>query len=224
MYGTGDCGAVRGRESAQRLMNLLGGYLGYYNNYSAACLEYTAPFVTGVRDTNFIGHSDRVANVASNQLVCEVFLINQVLARLLFGATTNVNPTSPWSQAAASPWFLPSVMASREWNGDPGRSRTCGLRFGKCRIGSQSHSYQRVTFAWSARNWVQLRHPKQASRDANGIASCIERWRRGEPGIFVQVGCVSTGAHRGSCGRRRHHYDWRRKSLCFLFKCPGREE
>ena len=52
MYGTGDCGAVRGRESAQRLMNLLGGYLGYYNTYSAACLEYTAPFITGVRDTN----------------------------------------------------------------------------------------------------------------------------------------------------------------------------
>ncbi|HWR34988.1 MAG TPA: DMSO/selenate family reductase complex A subunit [Clostridia bacterium] len=51
-YGTGDCGAVRGRESAQRLMNLLGGYLGYYNNYSAACLEYTAPFITGRRDTN----------------------------------------------------------------------------------------------------------------------------------------------------------------------------
>ncbi len=51
-YGTGDCGAVRGRESAQRLMNLLGGYLGYYNTYSAACLEYTAPFVTGYRDTN----------------------------------------------------------------------------------------------------------------------------------------------------------------------------
>ncbi len=52
MYGTGDCGAVRGRESVQRLMNLLGGYLGYYNSYSAACLEYTAPFMTGVRDTN----------------------------------------------------------------------------------------------------------------------------------------------------------------------------
>ncbi len=52
MYGTGDCGAIRGRESAQRLMNLLGGYLGYYNNYSAACLEYTAPFMTGVRDTS----------------------------------------------------------------------------------------------------------------------------------------------------------------------------
>src|SRR5512133_2131566 len=51
-YGTGDCGAVRGREGAQRLMNLLGGYLGYYNNYSAACLEYTAPFITGKRDTN----------------------------------------------------------------------------------------------------------------------------------------------------------------------------
>jgi anaerobic dimethyl sulfoxide reductase subunit A len=52
MYGTGDCGAIRGRESVQRLMNLLGGYLGYYNTYSAACVEYTAPFITGVRDTN----------------------------------------------------------------------------------------------------------------------------------------------------------------------------
>lgn len=51
-YGTGDQGLVRGRESAQRLMNLLGGFLGYYNNYSSACLMYTAPFVTGYRDTN----------------------------------------------------------------------------------------------------------------------------------------------------------------------------
>lgn len=52
MYGTGDCGAIRGRESARRMMNLLGGYLGYYNSYSSACLEYTAPFITGLRDTN----------------------------------------------------------------------------------------------------------------------------------------------------------------------------
>jgi len=51
-WGTGDCGAIRGRESAQRLMNLLGGYIGWYNTYSAACLEYTAPFITGYRDTN----------------------------------------------------------------------------------------------------------------------------------------------------------------------------
>lgn len=51
-YGTGDCGAVRGRESARRLMNLLGGHLSWYNSYSAACLEYTSRFITGYRDTN----------------------------------------------------------------------------------------------------------------------------------------------------------------------------
>lgn len=51
-YGTGDCGAVSGVAAARRLMNLLGGYLGYYNSYSSACLRYTAPFVTGYRDTN----------------------------------------------------------------------------------------------------------------------------------------------------------------------------
>ncbi len=51
-YGTGDCGAISGVASARRLMNLLGGYLGYYNSYSSACLRYTAPFVVGYRDTS----------------------------------------------------------------------------------------------------------------------------------------------------------------------------
>jgi anaerobic dimethyl sulfoxide reductase subunit A len=51
-YGTGDCGAISGVAAARRLMNLLGGYLGYYNSYSSACLRYTAPFVTGLRDTS----------------------------------------------------------------------------------------------------------------------------------------------------------------------------
>jgi anaerobic dimethyl sulfoxide reductase subunit A len=51
-YGTGDCGAISGVAAARRLMNLLGGYLGYYNSYSSACLRYTAPFVTGYRDTS----------------------------------------------------------------------------------------------------------------------------------------------------------------------------
>jgi anaerobic dimethyl sulfoxide reductase subunit A len=51
-YGTGDCGAISGVSSAQRLMNLLGGYLARYNDYSSACLAYTAPFVTGYRDTS----------------------------------------------------------------------------------------------------------------------------------------------------------------------------
>lgn len=51
-YATGDCGLISGHAAAQRLMNLMGGYLARYNDYSSACLSYTAPFVTGYRDTN----------------------------------------------------------------------------------------------------------------------------------------------------------------------------
>lgn len=51
-YGTGDCGAITGNAAAQRLMNLMGGHLGYYNSYSSACLRYTAPYVVGYRDTS----------------------------------------------------------------------------------------------------------------------------------------------------------------------------
>jgi anaerobic dimethyl sulfoxide reductase subunit A len=51
-YGTGDCGAITGVAAARRLMNLMGGYLGYYNSYSSACLRYTAPYVVGYRDTS----------------------------------------------------------------------------------------------------------------------------------------------------------------------------
>jgi anaerobic dimethyl sulfoxide reductase subunit A len=51
-YGTGDCGAITGVAAAQRLMNLMGGYLGYYNSYSSACLRYTAPYLVGYRDTS----------------------------------------------------------------------------------------------------------------------------------------------------------------------------
>ncbi|HUI57079.1 MAG TPA: DMSO/selenate family reductase complex A subunit [Bryobacteraceae bacterium] len=51
-YATGDCGAINGHAAAQRLMNLMGGYLGRYNSYSSACLSYTAPFITGYRDNN----------------------------------------------------------------------------------------------------------------------------------------------------------------------------
>ena len=51
-HGSGDLGAISGVAAAQRLMNLLGGYLGYYNSYTSACLSYTAPFITGTRDTN----------------------------------------------------------------------------------------------------------------------------------------------------------------------------
>ncbi len=51
-YATGDCGLVTGHAAAQRMMNLMGGYLARYNDYSSACVNYTAPFVTGYRDTN----------------------------------------------------------------------------------------------------------------------------------------------------------------------------
>lgn len=51
-HGSGDLGAISGVAATQRLMNLLGGYLGYYNSYTSACLSYTAPFITGHRDTN----------------------------------------------------------------------------------------------------------------------------------------------------------------------------
>ncbi|MGA2260172.1 MAG: DMSO/selenate family reductase complex A subunit [Acidobacteriota bacterium] len=51
-YATGDCGAINGVAAAQRLMNLMGGYLGYYNSYSSACLRYTAPYIAGYRDTS----------------------------------------------------------------------------------------------------------------------------------------------------------------------------
>src|SRR5512143_1794755 len=51
-YGTGDGGALAGEYWAQRLTNLLGGHLSYYNSYSSACLRYTAPYMVGYRDTS----------------------------------------------------------------------------------------------------------------------------------------------------------------------------
>ena len=51
-HGNGDEGAISGVAAARRLMNLLGGYLAYYNSYTSACLNFTAPFITGRRDTS----------------------------------------------------------------------------------------------------------------------------------------------------------------------------
>jgi anaerobic dimethyl sulfoxide reductase subunit A len=51
-HGNGDEGAISGVAAARRLMNLLGGHLGYYNSYTSACLNFTAPFITGRRDTS----------------------------------------------------------------------------------------------------------------------------------------------------------------------------
>lgn len=51
-YATGQEGVMNGASWARRLMNFLGGHLAYYGNYSSACLAFTAPFITGYRDTN----------------------------------------------------------------------------------------------------------------------------------------------------------------------------
>lgn len=51
-YATGQEGVMNGAAWARRLMNLLGGHLSYYGSYSAGCLGFVAPFVTGYRDTN----------------------------------------------------------------------------------------------------------------------------------------------------------------------------
>ena len=50
-YGTGSYSQINGRQTAQRLMNLFGGSLGYYNNYSWACMAAATPTVYGTNVT-----------------------------------------------------------------------------------------------------------------------------------------------------------------------------
>jgi anaerobic dimethyl sulfoxide reductase subunit A len=50
-YGTGSYNQVNGRQTAQRLMNLFGGSLGYYNSYSWACITQATPYVYGTTQT-----------------------------------------------------------------------------------------------------------------------------------------------------------------------------
>jgi anaerobic dimethyl sulfoxide reductase subunit A len=52
-YGTGSYNQINGRQTAQRLMNLFGGSLGFYNSYSWAAISYATPFVYG---TNITGN------------------------------------------------------------------------------------------------------------------------------------------------------------------------
>ncbi len=52
-YGTGSYSQTNGRQAAQRLMNLFGGSLGHYNNYSWACM---AAATTTVYGTNVTGN------------------------------------------------------------------------------------------------------------------------------------------------------------------------
>lgn len=50
-YGTGSYTNTNGRWPAARLMNLLGGCLGYYNSYSWACTNIATPYVYGTLST-----------------------------------------------------------------------------------------------------------------------------------------------------------------------------
>ena len=50
-YGTGSYNQTNGRQTAQRLMNLFGGSLGFYNSYSWACISAATPTVYGTAVT-----------------------------------------------------------------------------------------------------------------------------------------------------------------------------
>lgn len=52
-YGTGSYNQINGRQTAVRLINLVGGCLGYYNSYSWACISQATPTVYG---TNITGN------------------------------------------------------------------------------------------------------------------------------------------------------------------------
>jgi anaerobic dimethyl sulfoxide reductase subunit A len=50
-YGTGSYNQINGKSTANRLMNLMGGSLGYYNSYSWACISKATPYVYGTSIT-----------------------------------------------------------------------------------------------------------------------------------------------------------------------------
>jgi anaerobic dimethyl sulfoxide reductase subunit A len=50
-YGTGSYSNTNGRWPAARLMNLIGGCLGYYNSYSWACTNIATPYIYGTLTT-----------------------------------------------------------------------------------------------------------------------------------------------------------------------------
>jgi len=50
-YGTGSYNLTNGRSTAERLLNLVGGSLGYYNSYSWACISAATPTVYGTAVT-----------------------------------------------------------------------------------------------------------------------------------------------------------------------------
>ncbi len=50
-YGTGSYNQINGRQTAERLINLFGGHLGFYNSYSWACISQATPYVYGTSIT-----------------------------------------------------------------------------------------------------------------------------------------------------------------------------
>jgi len=50
-YGTGSYNQTNGRWTAELLLNLIGGSLGYYNSYSWACINTATPYVYGTKIT-----------------------------------------------------------------------------------------------------------------------------------------------------------------------------
>lgn len=50
-YGTGSYNQINGKPTASRLMNLMGGALGFYNSYSWACISKATPYVYGTSVT-----------------------------------------------------------------------------------------------------------------------------------------------------------------------------
>ena len=50
-YGTGGYSQLTGRQTAQRLLNCVGGFLGFYNSYSWACISAATPTVYGTAIT-----------------------------------------------------------------------------------------------------------------------------------------------------------------------------
>lgn len=55
-YSTGVSAVLRGDRLSRRLLALDGGYLGYYNDYSSACIKYTTPYTYG---TIYAGNSTK---------------------------------------------------------------------------------------------------------------------------------------------------------------------
>jgi anaerobic dimethyl sulfoxide reductase subunit A len=82
IYGTGNIGGVvSGREQIDRLMNLLGGQLGYYNSYSSAQITHGMRYTYGKHD-----QSNQLSDSVNSKLV--VFFGNNPAETKMSGGST----------------------------------------------------------------------------------------------------------------------------------------